>query len=187
MGQWSHSHKLNMRAAIWCLVVQGPQMNKPERYSSVSEFCAVWCAPAKELCYSCLCSPHESVDFWYNSFVLQKNADAIIGWVTSKTTVVTDRHCVDNIGAPMDDEQSVYDIAGRKEDGYQIIEFTRKRDTQDPNGQNYVFGDQKCPFFLFPVVGGSYDSYGGIQAHSQKAKPKISAGRICVRSCNIGK
>ena len=86
----------------------------------------------------------------------------------------------------MDDEQTVYDISGRREDGYQIIEFSRKRDTQDPNGQNYVFGDQKCPFFIFPIVGGSYDSFGGIQAHSQKAKPKISPQRICVRSCNIG-
>ena len=117
----------------------------------------------------------------------QAGADAVVGWVTSKNTVVvTDRHCEGNNGAPMSDEQTVYDVGGRREDGYQIIEFTRKRDTQDPNGQHYVFGDQKCPFFIFPVVGGGYDSYGGIQGHSLKAKPKISPQRICVRSCNIG-
>ncbi|XP_055339646.1 uncharacterized protein LOC129589127 isoform X2 [Paramacrobiotus metropolitanus] len=122
----------------------------------------------------------------FNDDMAMKNADAVIGWVTSKNSVVvTDRHCVDNLGAPMDDEQDVFDVAGRKEDGYQVIEFTRKRDTADVNAQDYIFGDQKCPFFIFPVVGGAYDSYGGIQAHSQKALPKISSGRICVRSCSV--
>ncbi|GAV04328.1 hypothetical protein RvY_14625 [Ramazzottius varieornatus] len=122
----------------------------------------------------------------FNDDMMMAGTDAIIGWVTSKNTVVvTDRHAEGNSGAPMADEQTVYDVGGRREDGYQIIEFTRKRDTQDPNGQHYVFGDQKCPFFIFPVVGGGYDSYGGIQAHSLKAKPKISPQRICVRSCNI--
>ncbi|XP_055342558.1 uncharacterized protein LOC129591061 [Paramacrobiotus metropolitanus] len=122
----------------------------------------------------------------FNDDKAMKNADAVIGWITAKNTVVvTDRHCVDNRAAPMDEEQDPFDISGRREDGYQVIEFTRKRDTADPNGQDYAFRDEKCPYFIFPVVGGAYDQYGGIQWHSQKLLPKISSGRVCVRSCSV--
>lgn len=52
--------------------------------------------------------------------------------------------------------------------------------------QDVAFSDEDCPYFMFPVNGGTYNAVNKkIGKHLQT--PFISSDRICIKSCGIGK
>lgn len=80
----------------------------------------------------------------------------------------------------LDDSQDIYNMSGRIQNGVTILDFSRKRESKDP--QDLSFTDDKCLFMMFTVHGGAFNSVNKkIKKH--EGIPVIPDRRICIKSC----
>ncbi|XP_059615678.1 uncharacterized protein LOC132261124 isoform X2 [Phlebotomus argentipes] len=110
--------------------------------------------------------------------------DAIIGWV-DKTgrPFLMDMWIVGKQSPILDSlpyRQDIYNTSGRIENGVTILEFTRKRISDDAH--DLSFTDDHCLYLMFPIVGGSFNAVNKkIRRHEQT--PVVTDTKVCIKSC----
>jgi len=112
--------------------------------------------------------------------------DAIIGWVDGRSgrPFLMDTWVLGYAPPKLDDRQDIYNASGRIEKGVTILEFNRKRVSNDE--QDLSFTDDHCLYLFFPVLGGAFNVVNKkIRKHEQV--PPISSQRVCIKSCGKGK
>ncbi|KAI8037514.1 hypothetical protein M5D96_009666 [Drosophila gunungcola] len=108
--------------------------------------------------------------------------DAIIGWVDGRSgrPFLMDTWVLGYAPPKLDDRQDIYNASGRIEKGVTILEFNRKRVSNDE--QDLSFTDDHCLYLFFPVLGGAFNVVNKkIRKHEQV--PPVSAQRVCIKSC----
>lgn len=112
--------------------------------------------------------------------------DAIIGWVDGRTgrPFLMDTWVLGYAPPKLDDRQDIYNASGRIEKGVTILEFTRKRVSNDE--QDLSFTDDNCLYLFFPVLGGAFNVVNK-KTRKHEQVPPISAQRVCIKSCGKGK
>lgn len=111
--------------------------------------------------------------------------DAIIGWVDGRSgrPFLMDTWVLGYAPPKLDDRQDIYNASGRIEKGVTILEFNRKRVSNDE--QDLSFTDDHCLYLFFPVLGGAFNVVNKkIRKHEQV--PPISPQRVCIKSCGKG-
>lgn len=86
---------------------------------------------------------------------------------------------IENYNAPSIDktQQNYENLSGRIENGETILEFSRKRSTNDE--YDLPFTDEQCLHFMYIVKGGSFHGINKkIRKHEQL--PIVSAQKICI-------
>lgn len=108
--------------------------------------------------------------------------DAVIGWVDKNGKPFLMDTWINGYSPPkLDDKQDIYNASGRIHNGATILEFTRKRTTND-NEQDLSFTDEHCLYLMFPINGGSYNAVNKkLRKHEQI--PFVTASRVCIKSC----
>lgn len=118
------------------------------------------------------------VGFSNDEFMSQ--TDAIIGWIDRNGRPFLMDTWINGYQIPRVDRQDIYNETGRFEKGATILEFTRKRISNDP--QDLSFTDDHCLYLFFPVVGGSFNAVNKkIKKHDQV--PLVTPRRVCIKSC----
>ncbi|XP_023033743.1 uncharacterized protein LOC6638494 isoform X6 [Drosophila willistoni] len=108
--------------------------------------------------------------------------DAIIGWVDGRSgrPFLMDTWVLGYAPPKLDDRQDIYNASGRIDKGVTILEFNRKRVSNDE--QDLSFTDDHCLYLFFPVLGGAFNVVNKkIRKHEQV--PPISPQRVCIKSC----
>lgn len=107
--------------------------------------------------------------------------DAVIGWVdTNGRPFLMDTWIVGYAAPKADDQQNIYNVSGRIQSGSTILEFTRKRETNDKF--DLSFTEDQCLYLMFPVLGGRFNHINyRMKKHEQT--PVVSDTRICIKSC----
>lgn len=111
---------------------------------------------------------------------MQSKTDAILGWVDKATgrPFVMDTW-IENYNAPSIDKtrQNYENLSGRIENGETILEFSRKRSTNDE--YDFSFTNEQCLHLMYIVKGGSFNGINKkIRKHEQL--PIVSAQKICI-------
>lgn len=107
--------------------------------------------------------------------------DAIIGWVDSNGQPFLTDTWINGFSAPKsDDKQDIYNTTGRIQNGATILEFTRKRASNDK--KDFSFTDDHCLFLMFPVNGGRFNAVNK-QLGKHEQTPVVTDSRICIKSC----
>lgn len=107
--------------------------------------------------------------------------DAIIGWVDPNGRPFLMDTWITGYTAPkLDDNQNIYNISGRIQNGVTFLEFTRKRETNDKN--DLSFTEDKCLYLMFPVLGGRFNAVNKKMSKHEQT-PVITDSRICIKSC----
>lgn len=107
--------------------------------------------------------------------------DAVIGWVdqTGKAFLM-DTWITGYTKPRLDENQNIYNISGRTENGVTTLEFQRKRDTNDRD--DLAFTEDKCLYLMFPVVGGRFNAVNKKMSKHEQT-PVVTDSRICIKSC----
>uniref|UniRef100_A0A1B0CTC1 Putative drebrin n=1 Tax=Lutzomyia longipalpis TaxID=7200 RepID=A0A1B0CTC1_LUTLO len=110
--------------------------------------------------------------------------DAIIGWVDKAgRPFLMDMWIVGKQSPILDSpphRQDIYNTSGRIQNGVTILEFTRKRISDDTH--DLSFTDTHCLYLMFPIVGGSFNAVNKkIRRHEQT--PIVTDTRVCIKSC----
>lgn len=107
--------------------------------------------------------------------------DAVIGWVDKGGRPFMMDTWINGYTPPkLDDHQDIYNISGRIENGQTILEFVRKRVSNDP--QDLSFTDDHCLYLQFPISGGAFNSVNK-KMRKHESVPFVTESRICVRGC----
>lgn len=109
--------------------------------------------------------------------------DAIIGWIDQNgQPFVMDTWINGYMSPKLDDQQNVYNISGRLENGVTILEFTRKRATDDT--KDLSFTNDHCLYMMFPVTGGRFNAVNK-KMNKHEQTPVITDQRVCIKSCGL--
>lgn len=107
--------------------------------------------------------------------------DAIIGWVDKNGRPFLMDTWINGYSPPkLDDNQDIYNASGSIQNGVTILEFTRKRITDDP--QDLSFTDDHCLHLMFPVFGGAYNEVNK-KTRKHEQTPVVTESRVCIKSC----
>lgn len=107
--------------------------------------------------------------------------DAIIGWVDQSGRPFLMDTWVTGYTAPkLDENQNIYNISGRIQNGVTFLEFTRKRETNDKN--DFSFTEDKCLYLMFPVIGGRFNAVNKKMSKHEQV-PVVTYSRVCIKSC----
>lgn len=104
-------------------------------------------------------------------------SDVFVAWINSNgTTNFTDRHIIDR-NVLIDKQQDWFLLKSTKNDGYIIIQFTRKIHTGDPNGEDLDIepGTPQVIFAYNPVVPTDDIFYHGSTNRGSASVPLISS------------
>jgi hypothetical protein len=83
----------------------------------------------------------------------------------------------------LDETQSVYNESGSFVNGVTILDFTRKRATNDK--QDHSFTDEHCLYLMFLTKGGAFNAVNKkIRKHEDV--PIVTDNRICIKTCGLG-
>ncbi|CAO1346058.1 unnamed protein product [Diamesa serratosioi] len=111
--------------------------------------------------------------------------DAIIGWVDQRTgrPFLMDTW-ISGYSAPLlDESQGIYNASGSINNGVTVLDFTRKRLSEDKH--DVSFTDEHCVFMMFPVKGGAFNAVNK-KTRKHEDIPIITDNRICIKSCGLG-
>lgn len=91
---------------------------------------------------------------------------------------------INGYSAPLLDEmQNVYNESGSLVDGVTILDFTRKRATNDK--QDHSFTDEHCLYLMFLTKGGAFNAVNKkIRKHENI--PVVTDNRVCIKTCGLG-
>jgi hypothetical protein len=90
---------------------------------------------------------------------------------------------INGYSAPkLDDKQDIYDAKGSIKNGVTILEFTRKRITDDDN--DVSFTDDHCLHLLFPINGGAFNAVNK-KIRKHEGIPFVTEQRVCIKSCGL--
>lgn len=107
--------------------------------------------------------------------------DAIIGWVDKNGRPFLMDTWINGYSPPrLDDRQDIYNISGSIRDGVTILEFTRKRESNDES--DLSFTDEHCLYLHFPVKGGAFNAVNK-KIRKHETTPIVPDSRICIKSC----
>lgn len=107
--------------------------------------------------------------------------DAVIGWVdTAGRPFLMDTWITGYTAPKLDDNQNIYNISGRIENGVTYLEFQRKRETNDKS--DLSFTEDKCLYLMFPVLGGRFNAVNKKMSKHENT-PVVTDSRICIKSC----
>ncbi|GAV03190.1 hypothetical protein RvY_13652 [Ramazzottius varieornatus] len=109
-----------------------------------------------------------------------EDVDMITGWVDkSNKIMIQDRH--GDAHAPiLDQQQTIFNLRGSRSGNMTTIDFTRPQ--RSSNTQDVQIDDQNCPYFVFPVKGGAYETFTQrIQPHEDD--PEMSDVGVCISKC----
>lgn len=107
--------------------------------------------------------------------------DAIIGWVDQNGRPFLMDTWINGFSPPkLDDQQNIYNISGRTQNGATTLEFTRKRQTDDKS--DLSFTDDHCLRLMFPVAGGRFNAVNKKMSKHEQT-PIVTEARICIKSC----
>lgn len=107
--------------------------------------------------------------------------DAVLGWVDKNGRPFLMDTWINGYSPPkVDDRQDIYNTSGSIQNGVTILEFTRKRLSND--AQDLSFTDDHCLYLMFPVSGGSFNAVNK-KTKKHEITPIISDSRICIKSC----
>lgn len=107
--------------------------------------------------------------------------DAIIGWVDQNGRPFLMDTWITGYSPPkLDDQQNIYNISGRIQNGATILEFTRKRETNDKS--DLSFTEDHCLYLMFPVLGGRFNAVNKKMSKHEQT-PFVTDTRICIKSC----
>lgn len=107
--------------------------------------------------------------------------DAVIGWVDSNGKFFLMDTWINGYSPPkLDENQNLRNAAGRIQNGVTMLEFTRKRETNDP--QDLSFTDDNCLYLMFPVKGGGFNAVNKKTIKHDQI-PVVTDNRICIKSC----
>ncbi|OQV22024.1 hypothetical protein BV898_03871 [Hypsibius exemplaris] len=107
--------------------------------------------------------------------------DMVVGWVDKNNRVIIqDRH--GSAHQPqLDKLQTLTALRGHRSQNQTTIEFTRRQKSHD--NEDIMIDDETCPYFIFPVKGGSFESFTQkIQPHVED--PEVSDVGVCITKCN---
>lgn len=106
---------------------------------------------------------------------------AVIGWVDDNGRPFLMDTWINGYSPPkLDDHQDIYNASGSIKNGATVLEFTRKRTTND--AQDLSFTNDHCLYMMFPVQGGTFNPVNKkTRKHDQT--PIVTANRICIKSC----
>lgn len=107
--------------------------------------------------------------------------DAVIGWVDKNGRPFLMDTWINGYSAPkLDENQDLYNAAGKIENGLTILDFTRKRDTGDE--ADLAFTEDQCLYIMFPLTGGMFNAVNKkIAKHG--STPIVTDNKVCVKSC----
>lgn len=109
--------------------------------------------------------------------------DAVIGWIDQNGRPFLMDTWINGYTAPkLDDNQNVYNISGRIHNGAAILEFTRKRATDDE--KDLSFTEDHCLYLMFPVNGGRFNAVNKKMSKHEQT-PVTTDTRICIKSCGL--
>ena len=93
--------------------------------------------------------------------------------------MIQDRH--GDAHAPiLDQQQTIFNLRGSRSGNMTTIDFTRPQ--RATNAQDIQIDDQSCPYFVFPVKGGAYETFTQrIQPHVDD--PEMSDVGVCISKC----
>lgn len=107
--------------------------------------------------------------------------DAIIGWIDSNGQPFLTDTWINGYSAPKsDDRQDIYNTSGRIQNSATILEFTRKRASDDT--KDLSFTEDHCLYLMFPVNGGRFNAHNK-QMGKHEQTPVVTDTRICIKSC----
>lgn len=90
---------------------------------------------------------------------------------------------IQGYSAPLlDESQDVSAISGSINNGVTILDFTRKRFTDDK--QDLSFTDEQCLYMMFPVKGGAFNAVNK-KTRKHDDVPIVTENRICIKSCGL--
>jgi hypothetical protein len=110
--------------------------------------------------------------------------DAVVGWVDPRTgrPFLMDTWVIGFAPPRLDEQQDIYNISGIIKDGVTILEFVRKRVTDDKD--DLSFTEEHCLFMMFPVKGGSFNAVNK-RVRKHEAIPVVTDERVCIKSCGL--
>lgn len=114
----------------------------------------------------------------------QSQTDAVIGWYDQRNgrPFLMDTW-ISGYSAPLlDESQDISKISGSINNGVTILDFTRKRATEDK--QDLSFTDEHCLYMMFPVKGGAFNAVNK-KTRKHENVPIITENRICIKSCGL--
>lgn len=112
---------------------------------------------------------------------LQKGSDIIYGFIrTNGMPRLVEAFAADYMAPVRDFRNEIRVIDGGRTGNRAFFHFARKLTTRNPN--NFDFGNGRCPFFKFPVLGGSFDP-NTLMIDKHQRTPIVSPTRICLKSC----
>lgn len=107
--------------------------------------------------------------------------DAIIGWVDQNgKAFLMDMWITGYTQPKLDEQQNIYNVSGRVQNGVTYLEFTRKRESSDK--ADLSFTDDHCLYLMFPVMGGRFNAVNK-KMSKHEAVPVVTDSRICIKSC----
>lgn len=106
---------------------------------------------------------------------------SVIGWVDDNGRPFLMDTWINGYSPPkLDDHQDIHNTSGSIKNGVTILEFTRKRTSNDP--QDLSFTNDHCLYMMFPVKGGSFNPVNK-KTRKHEQVPVVTANRICIKSC----
>lgn len=91
---------------------------------------------------------------------------------------------ISGYSAPLlDESQGIYNASGSINNGVTVLDFTRKRLSDDKH--DVSFTDEHCVFMMFPVKGGAFNAVNK-KTRKHEDIPIITDNRICIKSCGLG-
>lgn len=107
--------------------------------------------------------------------------DAVIGWVDNNGKYFLMDTWINGYSPPqLDENQDIKKTSGRIINGATILEFTRKRITNDK--QDLSFTDDQCLYLMFPIKGGVYNAVNK-KTRKHEQTPIVTETRVCIKSC----
>lgn len=107
--------------------------------------------------------------------------DAVIGWVDKNgRPFLMDTWIIGYSPPKLDDRQDIYNASGSIRDGATILEFTRKRVSND--AQDLSFTDDHCLYLMFPILGGEFNAVNK-KTRKHEQIPVVTDTRVCIKSC----
>lgn len=107
--------------------------------------------------------------------------DAVIGWVDQTGRPFLGDAWITGYTAPkLDNNQNIYNISGRIQNGVTFLEFTRKRESSDEN--DLSFTEDHCLYMMFAVQGGRFNAVNKKMSKHEQT-PIVTDSRICIKSC----
>lgn len=73
-------------------------------------------------------------------------------------------------------------MTGSSQNGATILEFTRKRESNDE--KDLSFTQDHCLYMMFPVVGGRFNAVNKKMSKHEQT-PFVTESRVCIKSCGL--